>query len=219
MRQVEIPYTGELFKQKLLHWAAQQDFCVFLDSCNTEIDRYGQYDFLLGVSSADAAATFKNLDELQNAIAADPFAWRFGVLGYDLKNSLHESLKLDPPSGIHFPEMYFFQAEIVIAKKRNSPWLSFELGYSQEVFNAIAQTEIPKGKVEGFEAFTSNFTEAQYKTSVEQLRQHIKEGDSYEINLSQNFSSKAKVSHPAALWSKLTQLSATPFAGLSLIHL
>ena len=212
MRQVEILYSGPGFKQKLLHFAAKQTYCVFLDSCSTEIDQYGQFDFLVGFSLSESPKTYSNLESLEDAISHDPFAWRFGIFGYELKNSLYPRLK-DEFVAADFPEMLFFQADVVVAKRKGSKWLNFERGYTPELFAEIKKTVVQPAKVAAFDNFSSNFSQEQYEDTVEKLRQHIKEGDSYEINLSQNFKGKAKVENPVALWEKLIQKSPTPFAG------
>jgi para-aminobenzoate synthetase component I len=213
MRQVHIPDWGPQFKRKILHWAASKPYAVFLDSCDTDIDRYGRYEFIVGVGSAESLQ-FKDLEGLEATISADPFSWRFGALGYGLKNSIEPKLKsLDDQFEAISPEMHFFQAEIVISKPRDSKMLVFESGFSDSILAEIEATEIPPAEAIGFAGFKSNFSPDEYKSTVELLRQHIYEGDAYEINLSQSLSAQCKLPHPAAVWEKLIELSPTPFAG------
>lgn len=215
MRQFEIPFSGEGLKQKLLHWAAKHPFCVFLDSCNTEIDRYGNYDFLIGISTNQTCPRFQNLQSLESAISEKPFAWRFGVFGYELKKQLNFKPFVSLPTAIEFPEMYFFEADIVIAKRKGSKWLSFEIGYSETIFEEIQNTNPENYSISGFDAFVSNFTQQSYQETIDKLRSHIKAGDSYEINLSQNFVATVSLTHPEALWEKMIAVSPTPFAGFA----
>jgi para-aminobenzoate synthetase component I len=209
MSQVVIPFAGAQLKQKLLHWAAQYSHSVFLDSCASAIDVYGEFDFLIGVSRRHEPLIVHDLDALE----AREKGWWFGYLSYDLKGEIEPRLQGDLQAAIAFPHLCFFKADTVISKRRGSDQLIFEAGFSSAIWREIMQQDIAENAVTEFSGFASNFTEAAYCATVEQLRQHIQAGDCYEINLSQNFTADAKLSSPAALWEQLIAMSPVPFAG------
>lgn len=140
-------------------------------------------------------------------------AWRFGFLGYESKEEIEPRLKTDLPAAVDFPKMGLFKADIVLAKERGSKEIVCECGWSDGLLDAVLKVQPSKAGIVGFEGFVSNFTEAQYCATVDELRNHIREGDVYEINLAQCFSAKAEVHSPVALYEDLIAASPVPFAG------
>lgn len=212
MQHSEVPYTGPSLKAQLLHWAARHPYCVFLDSCDTDIDQFGRYDFLLGVAGVEATV-WRDLKGLDAAMSTDPLGWRLGYFSYDLKNALEPKLETTHSAAISVPDLQFFQPEIVIAREKGSSWLSVLRGYREDLMAEIEATPVQAAGVTGFSGFTSNFEAEAYKATVDQLREHIRNGDCYEINLSQNFRAEVEIGAPAALWQELVRLSPVPFAG------
>lgn len=213
MRQVEIPFQGAEFKRKLLHWAASHAYCVCLDSCATSVDQYGQYDFLIGVAVGDNALLVNGLDALEDGMLADSNVWRFGYFSYDLKAAIEPRLTNELPASISADAMQFFVADVVIAKLRDSDVVRFECGYSAEILREIEAQAVASSEVIDFSGFESNFTEVEYCATISQLREHIRQGDCYEINLSQNFVAAVGLPSPMALWEDLISASPVPFAG------
>lgn len=207
------PDPDGAFKRRLLHWAARQPYCVLLDSCGTDIDRYGRYEYLLGVGLLADAPLLQDLDALGRAMA-EGVDWLFGFLGYELKGDLEPTLRDDLKPVVPFPKMGLFRADVVVAKHRGSADVSFECGYSDELWQAIAGTHPADGPgIVGRGAFESNFTPERYAAAVDALRAHIRAGDAYEINLSQNLTAALRMDAPAALWEQLVKASPVPFAG------
>ncbi|MFM2376925.1 MAG: hypothetical protein RLZZ165_2022 [Bacteroidota bacterium] len=204
--------TG-ILKRHLLHWAALQPYCLWLDSCGSSTDRYGDHEFMVGVALQWDAGLAHHLDELGRTMAHGPRGWHFGFLGYDLKDELEPRLRADLQSSVAFPGMGIFRADVVVTQKRNSSEVIFEAGYSERIHHAILDTPSPKAGVHGFTGFTSNFTEAEYCHTVERIRQHILEGEVYEVNLSQCFTAAIRIDAPVTLWERLVQSSPVPFSG------
>ncbi len=213
MLQVEIPYDGPEFKRQLLHWAASQPHCVFLDSCDTVVDRYGKYDFILGVHLGDNPLLINDLDSLSSSLSRSGESWKFGCLSYDLKEAIEPRLVSELDAYVPFPRMNFFVADVVICKARGADVVVFESGYSDELLLAIRSQHIAPLEVRDFSGFTSNFSKEEYCATIDALRQHIRAGDCYEINLSQNFVATVRVPSCAALWEALIAASPVPFAG------
>ncbi len=192
-------------KESLLAWAEGFDYAVFLDSCQSQVDRYGKYEFILGVADRETE-TCQTWEEVTQKIGE---GWWFGSLTYDAKNTFEPNLSTQNPKSIPFPELLFFRAETVIFQRRGSDTIESYPNYS--IHLAEGRT-LPELSVKLKTPFQSNFTPEEYQETVEALRQHIFEGDCYEVNLSQHYQARAEISSPAALWRELTHVSPTPFS-------
>lgn len=203
--------ASKALKESLLAWAEGFDYAVFLDSCSTSIDRYGEYEFILGVADRDTE-TCQSWQELEEKVSQGTPAWWFGSLTYDAKNELEPKLTTENPSLLPFPNLVFFQAESVIFQRKGENHVESYPPYSIRLSEGrvLAQAGIRLEK-----NLESNFTKEEYLETVEALRQHIFEGDCYEINLSQNFHTLAELESPAALFRRLTEISPTPFAAFA----
>lgn len=176
------------------------------------MDRYGEYEWLLGMSLEAQPLQCHQLVDLKTAIAQHPQAWWMGAFSYDWKNALEPGLHTRNPAAIPFPELCFFKADVVIYQKRGSELLTFACGYSPDLLAAIQKSELPPPSLENFSAFQSQFSREEYIQAVSSVREYIRQGDTYELNLSQNFVAHTTLHHPAALWERLIQLSPAPFA-------
>jgi para-aminobenzoate synthetase component 1 len=199
-------------RRKLLHWAAAHPYCMVLDSCGTWVDRYGQYELLVAVAGEDAEAIL-DAAALDAALHRHPARWLFGGLSYDLKNKLEPRLSTTGEAAVPFPELCFFAAQAVIALPKGEDHLQFLLGDAQKLTEEIHRAQPEAATIIGFRGFESNFSREAYLDTVSRLRAHIREGDCYEINLTQNFTADCRIHHPVALWEDLTALSPVPFAG------
>lgn len=200
------PQENEL-KKSLLAWAAHYPYVAYLDACGTHIDRYSDYEYIVAVAG-EGAELVEDWKGLKETLAQDA-AWWFGILSYDLKNDLEDKLETTDPAAVPFPRLAFFKAEVLIAKRKGADEPEVLLGPGGKPWEGH---RLPRPKVKLQTDFASNFSREQYLDTIQRLRQHIKEGDCYEINLAQNYTADAEVEHPAALWRRLTQVSPTPFA-------
>lgn len=208
-----VPDPNGILSRHLLHWAALQPYCVWLDTCGTESDRYGNHDFLVGVALHKTAVTYPTLSDLEAALQHDPAAWRFGFLGYDLKSEIEPRLQDALEGAVSAPKMGVFKADLVVTKRRGAAELVFECGFNDAILDQILATQPPRQAIRDFSGFQSNFTAEGYCATVDRLREHIREGDVYEINLSQCFQARVSIGSPIALWKRLVENSPVPFAG------
>lgn len=208
-----LPDPHGLVRTHLLNWAAQQPYAVWLDSCGSSQDRYGSYAFVLGVATHPHPPRCHDLAQLESVVGGEPLAWRFGFLGYELKEEVEPRLNNDLPSSVRSPKMGMFAADLVVTQARGSTDLVFEVGWTADLLPSILQSTALGGEVTHFSGFKSDFTQEEYCATVERLRQHIREGDVYEINLSQCFAAAVDIPSPAALFQRLVAQSPVPFAG------
>lgn len=193
----------DFWKEKLLHWAQGFPYALYLDSCGSEIDRYGRYELLVGVGSKQVIHSWEELKHVQGQ-------WLLGGLPYELKKVFEPSLQDSTSASISFPEVAFFVPETVLYIPKGESYLYVEGTFPD--WDQILQQDFPQEKSIGKPPFQSNFSKEKYIATVERLREHIAAGDFYEINLSQQYTAEYQLNNPAALFKKLINISPTPFA-------
>lgn len=134
-----------------------------------------------------------------------------GHLSYDLlpaepQGSLH---KPDPHG---FPQLYFFQPEILIRLKEDE--ISIEAPDPEKVYHAILNTALPAA-TEGTDLkIQSRMSREEYLDTIRKLQAHILRGDCYEINFCQEFYAANAHIDPVEVYTRLSEISPNPFSGL-----
>jgi len=136
-------------------------------------------------------------------------AWIFGHLGYDLKNEI-EQLTSSNPDNIEFPDLYFFEPEILI--RLNGRGLQIEANDADAIFESILNTPLTAGK--NFDKLTieSRLEKDEYISIINRVKQHILRGDCYELNFCQEFYAANAVIDPIDVYKKLSIVSPNPFS-------
>ncbi|MCI4668333.1 MAG: anthranilate synthase component I family protein [Bacteroidia bacterium] len=178
-------------------------FICALDNCNHEIDRYGRFEFLLGVSSKKTAL-FKNWNEIQEYKGS----WLMGLLPYELKDQFEKQIFTSKEASITFPLIPLFEPEFVVGIKRGSQDAEILKGNPTGLLESSPLQKPPKQAWK----FQPNFTKEGYLKTIKKLQQHIVDGDIYEVNLAQAFTAKGKLQEPDFWFRQLTKVSPVPFA-------
>lgn len=172
---------------------------------------------------ANAGQAFKQLGSLRD----DKKDWLFGFFGYDLKNEV-ERLSSDHFDGIGLPDMGFFQPETVVGIKEKGEGRK-EKGKTEFVIEiqAIGRKpeevfeEIKTAKPDAFSMtkgqnlklnLQPRIPKNEYLQKVEAIRQHIVEGDVYEMNLCQEFFTENADLDPVAVFERLNEIGKAPFS-------
>jgi para-aminobenzoate synthetase component 1 len=151
------------------------------------------------------------LYQLQRFIE-DRKSWLFGHLGYDLKNEI-EPLTSSGKSGLEFPDLFFFEPEIII--RLSEKGMLIEAENPDVVFAAVCDTSIDSGRLKHKKIqIQSRFSQQEYIKTIKKLQQHILRGDCYEINFCQEFYVENAVIDPIAGYKKLSKISPNPFSAL-----
>lgn len=146
----------------------------------------------------------------------------FGYFGYDLKNEI-EKLQSNHPDLINLPNGYFFQPEIIVWIKGNTISIQSNTEESPEdIFNRVllrsnTVSTLNLSKCADVK-LSSRFTKSEYLDTVETLRNHIIEGDVYEISFCQEFYAENVEIDPLKLFQKLIKISPNPFASFMKIE-
>ena len=173
-----------------------------------------------GERSAVSSAPLDALDALAGSfrpdfgLAVEPFAGgAVGYAAYDLKNSV-ERLPQTAVDDHGLPDLWLLWPRRVLVHDRATGALdALTIGYEGDTAPA-AQTELRAEPAVGADfrigAFESNFTHEAYLAAVERVRDYIRNGDVYQVNLSQRFRC-AFEGDAFALWEALYGLNPAPF--------
>lgn len=215
MKQVaEFPIDNlQELKIKMLNWANQFSIFCLLDNQQYNFEEPA-FECLLGVGckrniSTSAGNAFDSLTQFSK----ENSGWLFGHFGYDLKNEI-EKLYSHNYDGIGFPDLHFFEPEIV-CRLYTDKLLIYSNNNSHQIFDKINSVCLTAGKSkENSIAVKKRINEEQYISAVDKLKAHILRGDCYEINFCQEFFSENAVIDPVNIYFELSSISPNPFSAL-----
>ena len=151
------------------------------------------------------------LEGLQSFINKNKGNWIFGHLGYDLKNEM-EKLSSSHPDGIHFPDLYFFEPEIII--RLNEKEIVIEGDDPEKIFDKIISFQLPGDLFAISPLIQNRISKEEYLSIIRKLQQHILRGDCYEINFCQEFFAEIANIDPVQVYKRLSTISPNPFSAL-----
>lgn len=192
------------FLEKALHWASGFSHCAYFQS-NGIFYPYQGFSEILAVGVKRIFVPNEK-DRFEALSAFHQNKWLFGYLGYDLKNDT-EDLSSKNADHVQFPEISFFEPEHLLFFKGNE----IEIWSEEDILGQIEKTEINSSQSK-LNAPQASITKAAYLDIIEKLRQHIEEGDCYEINFCQEFHGEIENINPVQLYLALNQLSPSPFS-------
>ncbi len=209
------PETAGILKMKMLNWASRFSIHLFLDS-NNYASPLGRYELMLAAGVAEGA-TARTLDEVA-ALHQQHKSWLFGHLGYDHKNELFSKLSTSHPQG-DFPSLYFFVPQTICTLSADKCALTITSVEDPDAIYAQLMAAPPTIDIALPRlSFSKLFSRQEYIDAVTTLRNHIKEGDCYEINFcNKGYCDDADIA-PLSVYHALTQLSAAPFAAYYRLH-
>jgi len=195
----------------MLNWANRFSIFLFLDS-NSYSSPYGKYECLLAAGAAEIL-TDTSLEAIQELhdLRKD---WLFGHIAYDHKNALEQKLTSRNEVQVGFPQISFFRPQTVIHVNPAKTILTIEALDMQPraIFDEINNsTGSHTGKLPKLD-FKYNITREQYLHTIEALRQHIVNGDCYEINFCGEGYTHAPHLDMPGVFTALNHLSPAPFA-------
>jgi len=193
--------------------------CVFDSNEEHNNSNTALYSKLIAVgSTAELLITdTKNIFEQVQQLCDKIVGWLFGYLTYDIKNSI-EHLQSKNSDGLEFPLLCFFSPKVVLQIKRNNISVFYDDDFvtkeeADEIYKIGFSENITKEKG-GFPVINiqSKITKREYIDSVNALKQHIHQGDIYEVNFCQEFYSKNTNINTVDVYEKLNEISRAPFS-------
>ncbi|SEF52555.1 para-aminobenzoate synthetase component 1 [Caloramator fervidus] len=133
-----------------------------------------------------------------------------GYFSYDFGMELCK-VKRKNPSYVKLPEAFFayYDEYIIIDHKNKNTIINTSDPKIVEVLKRLKNEEYPLKEIEGL-TLLSNFTEEEYKKGVEKVREYIRQGEVYQVNISQQFFAKGKVD-PYNAYAKLRKVNYGPY--------
>jgi para-aminobenzoate synthetase component 1 len=201
------------FCRKLFTWLQGFEKACYLDSNSSpHALGYRQYNCIAGagaisVLSARAGNAFQQLKDFHEKERD----WLFGFLTYDLKNET-EKLASENPDSLGFPDMMFFRPEHIVILEGNEVQVHSS-GNTEDIWKEINNSVIDAGPAGKSELNIScRVSRHAYLGNVDAIRNHIIEGDVYELNYCIEFFAERADVAPAEIFSRLMQVSPMPFS-------
>ena len=140
-----------------------------------------------------------------------------GFLAYDLKNHL-EKLPTTAADDLKLPEMVLaFPRRLVVHDRRAGTFWEIRVIYEDHLGRRLAAAEqaalpAPDDSLGAYEvgALKSNFTREAYLKAIARIRDYIRQGDVYQVNLAQRFSFPFR-GEAYRLFRRLFHLNPAPF--------
>ncbi|SFP63436.1 para-aminobenzoate synthetase component 1 [Parafilimonas terrae] len=196
----------------MLSWANRFGICCFMDS-HHYVDEHHKYDCLVAVDAIKIFSPSENiLSQLDNFYNENK-DWIFGHLGYDLKNEIEGLLSLHI-NKIGFEDVFFFVPSIVISLNKNIATIHSANRQPRLIFEEIKKEVLGNNQSSSSKQIElqSSLKREEYLDIIKTVQQHILRGDCYELNYCQEFFAEDVFIEPLLTYSKLIEISPTPFS-------
>jgi len=193
----------------------EQHAC-FLDSCDLEAaNGLNEYSWLMGFGSIanfdskDASSALSGLQNFHN----NKKDWLFGVLSYDIKSSVHPSLKSHNTDGHKQPLISFFQPSTLAYEKDGVVYLESQEN-AQIILDGILSLDHQRKSNElAIKEITASVSRDHYLKTIHRIKEEISLGNVYEVNYCVNNQTHVEPDFsPTALFRQLCRVSPAPFA-------
>jgi len=218
MTTVDFPYFGisrDEFILKALSWANTHSHFAYFNNNQVTYPHDGFHHVLAIGAHSQLVYTEGNIfNDLRNFLVSEAIIgasndWLVGYLGYDLKNEV-EKLSSSNVDHLGFQQTQFFNPTHLLHFSGNR--LEIE-SKQKRILEDILNTQITNNESELTEPKPS-VTKNEYLSNVNRLRQHIEDGDCYEINYCQEFYGDVHHLDPVGLYQRLNAISPNPFSCL-----
>jgi para-aminobenzoate synthetase component 1 len=203
-------YDFESFKQRVLLWADAENVVCFLDNNGYANYPYNSQECLMAIGSQDELITVSNSFEQLKTFYESKKDWLFGFLTYDLKNEV-EKLDSNNTDNIDLPNLHFFQPKTVIQFDKNTVIIR-TIFNPYSIFQAVQNTFITdKYPISNIE-LSPRISKIEYLEIINKIKNHIIEGDIYEMNFCQEFYAENAKIHPLTIFNILNKKNKAPFS-------
>ena len=112
-----------------------------------------------------------------------------------------------------FPTILFFVPEIILYFNEVSITIEYSNDYTENILETILASPSAKPAIPEGLTIDQHVSKNEYVAQVEKVRQHILEGDVYELNYCLEFFAEYATIEPLPLYLALSEASPTPFSG------
>lgn len=182
-----------VFEQNLIHHFKDAQYLFFFNSNNEN-------------------ANFLAVSNCQNVVEHH---WKIGFISYDYKNNI-ELLSSNHTDEIGFPDEFFFTPQLLVEIFEHKINISFEdkiynKAYLKALAHQLSSEEVQKSEIIAVKMLPV-VTKEDYLKNVVKLKNHIQQGDFYEINYCQEYTTREVEINPIDTYFKLNKKSPTPFS-------
>ncbi|MDZ4667383.1 MAG: anthranilate synthase component I family protein [bacterium] len=204
---------SEEFIKKACTWAQQFDTVCILDNNRiANAMQLQEIEFALAVGCIDSIVGTGEGDWDEFKFFIDKHSGRtpvFGYLTYDLKNQL-ENLQSKHPDGIGFAPLFFFAPQhLILIDQHGQLMVMSEEG--DRIMKEIEAIELKQFRSEPID-MKARVSKENYLEKVGQIKEHILEGEVYELNYCVEFYAEQTQIDPLQTYFSIQQISPTPFA-------
>ncbi len=170
------------------------------------------------INAEDLIREILNKDRYGDYESGDFFSGGLvGLVSYDY-NRYIERLPNIARDDLGLEDLYFVLPQLIVVKDESSNEfheinnLGKEIGWNLEILGEEPNIENSDIEWHDLENFSSNITEERFKEIVECAKHYIKEGDVFQVNLSQRFSAPINRDESFRLYEILRKINPSPFA-------
>ncbi len=213
--RIKLPFTHEKIS-RLLEWANQQPFFCYFNPQQTADYPHSTFQHQLVIGNESISFNPTNyFNSLEKFIAKHPKRALYGYFSYDLKNQI-EQLSSENIENINWDLCGFFIPDCIINFSDDILEIeSEEAEYYKSIIQNLLSLDTNSVSIKNSAIIISATTsKEEYLQTVLKLKNHILEGDIYEINYCINFNVSCSHFNAIDIFLKLSKHSPTPFANL-----
>lgn len=201
------PSELPILKIKMLNWLRSFSIFAYLDN-NGYNHAPNRYELLIGAGAA----------KVYDVLPGHQTRWLFGHLCYDYKNIVEPKLYSSHPDRTGFKDSYWFEPEVIVSVLHNSCQLCIEAQDAETVWYAISGQpsccDRRRRSQQKNIKWQQHIHHEEYINSIQKIKQHIIEGDCYELNYCVEAFVEDMTIEPVAVFHQLNSINPSPFAAL-----
>ncbi len=179
---------------------SQYPYFVLLQTVNKLNEFYNDFDFILGSTSETKDINIYDFDKKK---------WLLGGFSYSLKAQIETKCPNILKTSIPFPDIAFFEPEIIIYVKSVEP---LKVHYEGTIdFHEFEENSLISMNYQSFEP---SISPKEYHQNLQKIFDYLKKGDIYEVNFAVEYLIKELEINPLNFFNNLTHNSPTPQSGI-----
>ncbi|HEX8529101.1 MAG TPA: anthranilate synthase component I family protein [Cytophagales bacterium] len=205
------PPDPAAFRRQALHWAGRHTHCHYFTD-NSVPYPHGGFPHLLAAGAAevcplapgDAFGSVGRFLETRRD-------WLVGHFTYDLKNET-EALTSRHPDRLAMPPAFFYVPQTLVFFEPGGEVTLHAFESPEAVYGQIVATQVPRPAPAPAVVLQPRTPRETYLRHVERIREHILDGDVYELNYCLEFFAEGVDIDPLAVYEALNARSPMPFS-------
>ncbi|OKL41451.1 anthranilate synthase component I family protein [Pontibacter flavimaris] len=212
----DLPQSMAEFRLKALAWADSHPLAAYYTSNDIPYPHNG-FEHMLAVSGGEVLQLQEEnaYESLHLQLQQHPLLC--GYLGYDLKNQT-ERLSSQNHDNLGFPLLTFFEPEVCLYFNFASISMYTSADNADTILASILAMPTPAPASPQGIKLQQRVSKEKHIRQVEQVQQHILEGNVYELNYCMEFYAEQVKLQPLPLYLALNEASPTPFSGYLKLH-